>query len=421
MSVENPASNALNAQSDAVPAPWSACRIGLLGCTLGALASPGTARAALELVPYGSAQYEHHSNIFEVSSEEEALEQNGDSERSDNVLRLAAGLDLSWMPGQQELRLKGEARRLQYDRNGDLDHNEHTVSAAFDWKAGSTVDGTLEYEQDRRVASFADLDTSELSVQTERNAHALLGVGVTPTWRVETAANYHESELPLDDAPEFKLEETSGTLAINYLGVSKLSAGLLGEYLEGEYTGSDDARSFDETSLQLTADYAVTGLSSFNLKLGVTERQEERDDALAEEGTEDEDVSGFTGSLGYNRTLSGKTSFGAQIFRRVDSYVAGANALVDTGLQASLNWQPTARLSVGARAGWTRSEFENGSDTAQAGREDDLTTASLELSYQALRWLALRPFVEYRDRSSNIEDESFDSTVVGAEMRARFE
>lgn len=381
-----------------------------------AFAMPGAAWAELQLVPYGSAQYEHHSNLFEVSGPAEAVAQRGESQRAESVWKGLVGVEAGYTAGQQQLQLSAEGRRLEYQHFNDLDHDEYTYAGKFSWKLGSTVDGAIDYRQDRRVASFADLDSSELSLQSERRARAMVGYAVTPSWRVEAAGAMNQSKLPLVDDPDFELKDSSGSLEIKYLGVAGWSTGLLAEVGDGRYSGNlEHERDFNETTLQLTTDYVVDGMSRLGVKLGATQRDEDAADGSGGK------MSGFTGSIGYQRTLSAKTAVDVGVFRRVDSFVAGANALIATGGSAALNWKPTPNLVVSARYEYTRSAFDDDGGADEAGRRDHFNIATLDLSYQMLRWLTLRPFASYRNRDSSFADESFEDVMLGAELRLRFD
>ena len=376
---------------------------------------PSAAGAEVKLVPYGSAQYEFHSNLLEVSGRSEAEAERGDSKMSDSVLQYKAGADAALIGQQQQLELNGEYRRLDYAHFDDLNHNEYKFGGRFSWKLGSTVDGNIDYRQERRIASFANLDTSELTLQVDRRANAMIGYDVTPSWRVEAGAGHTDSELPLVDDADFRLRDNSGSVELKYTGVAGFAAGVLTEYRDGQYDGNiEHRRDFKEGTVQLTGDYDVSGMSHLRAKLGATKRHEDADNGQGG------NVSGFTGSLAYTRTISAKSRFESEIFRRVESYIAGANAMITSGGSIGIGWTPTPNMVLGARYELSHSSFD-GDGSEESGRTDDFNIATLDLSYQALRWLTLRPFASYRNRDSNVDSQSFEDVMVGAELMMRFE
>jgi hypothetical protein len=376
---------------------------------------PASAWADLKLVPYGSAQYEYHSNLLEVSGPNEAEAEHGDRKEADSVYQAKAGAELDYTAGQQQLELDGEYRRLEYQAFDDLNHNEYKFGGRFGWKLGTDTDGSIEYRQERKIASFADLDTSQLTQQTDKRASAMIGYNVTPEWRVEGTAGHDESELPLVDDADFELKDSNGSVEVKYLGIAGFSAGVLGQYRDGEYDGDlEHQRDFKEGTLQLTGDYDVSGMSHLRVQLGGTKRHEDAADG------DSGNVSGFTGSLAYVRTISAKTRLDTEVFRRVESYIAGANAMIDTGGSINLGWTPTPNTLLGAHYEYTHSAFK-GDGSEDTGRNDNFNVATLDLRYQALRWLTLHPFASYRNRESNFGSESFEDVMVGAELLLRFE
>ena len=380
------------------------------------LAWPGLAAAAVEFVPYGSAQYQHYSNLFEVSGKDEAEAQQGDRQLDDTAWQGKAGVEANLRSGEdrQQLQMIAEGRRLLYSHYSDIDHNEYTLSGKLDWKLGAHTDGNLSFRQDRSLASFANLDTSELTLQTERRAQALAGYDVTPRWRGELGGELTDSKLPLPDDPDFRLKEGAGSVAIKYRSNANVTAGLLNEFRDGRYEGSPERRSdYTEFTSQATVDYAVSGLSRLTAKVGGTRRSQ---DTAQGSGT----TSGFTGDLGYLRTISAKTSVDLGVFRRIESFVAGASALVSTGFNLGANWSPTPSMTVSSRYEYVNSDFGTSGNEDQ-GRKDHYQTANLELRYLALHWLTLRPFLTYRDRSSSFDSESFDNLMIGAELGVRFD
>lgn len=371
---------------------------------------PCAAQAQLDFEPYVGLRYQYNSNVFEEASDEEALEQRGTSERADTALESLVGLLLRFPFGRQQLRLEAEGRRYEYERFGDVDHDEYRLLGALDWTAGDAADGDLFYRAERRLASFADLDTSELRLQTERYAGAGANLDVTPRWRLESGAQLHWLELPLRDYPEFELEETKLDLSVLYAGFGNFASGIHFAYIDGEYSGVPDATAFDELTAQWTGRYK-SGLSAFEASAGVSRRQED---------VGDEETTGMTGALAFEHSISPKTSFELELFRRISSYSAGANSLLETGFRGGLRWQVTPKTGLLASALWTRSDFEGDSSVAAEDRKDELGALRLDARWDALRWLALSLFGEYRDRQSSEPRQGFDAAILGIELRAAF-
>lgn len=375
---------------------------------------PFASQAAFDVEPWASLQYEYDSNVFEESSGDEALDSRGTRERADRVWQEAVGLDAVYELGPQSFRVEAEGRHFDYARFKDVERDEHHLLAAVDWSAGPILSGALNFRNERRAASFADLDSGRLSLQREQTLGALFNLALTPKWTWTFGSELYELELPLPQYPAFELETARLSSALNYGGFADLKAGLFVEYSDGEYSGVPDATRFDEWVAQLTAEYKIGGLSTLTAMIGVVSRNEDRTD---------EEVSGFAGSLRYQRAISPKTAFMAEAFRRVSSYVAGANALVESGIGAGVNWRPSAKTATELAYNWVRSDFQQDSISSVAavdGREDEYGTLRAAVSWDARRWLRIRGFGEYRDRRSNTPDQGFEASLIGVELRASF-
>ena len=429
-----------------LPAPRSVLRSRGMASTrhacyaLAALMGSGPLSAGDVLIPYAIVQAEHNSNVFDQSDLEQqqiippgggptALDillnqlfgtalplpqqsaiDSGDTQRDDQILRYIAGIEVKLPLASQRLRAVLEARRLDYSHFNRLDHDEHLVSAGLDWRLNRIIDGLLDYRQERRMAAFSERNSTSLAIEDESITSGSANLQVTPDWRLVGGLRSRQLDSPLPAFPEFSLQERTISAAVKYVGMDSLAAGLLAEYLDGEFEGVPTTGSFDQQSLSFTAEYSASDLSRFGAELGYTQRQDAGSDKQAE----------VTGAFSYRRELSGKTTADARVFRRVRSFVGAASSVVETGAGVGLAWQPTDRISLLAAYQMSQGSFQDAS-AAGNGRRDDDQLASLKLTYQVLPFLALRPYAEYRARDSSTGFDSFDSTITGIELRLRFE
>lgn len=376
-----------------------------------ALAAPGPVAAVGSLVPYGSAQAEYNSNIFALESREQALAQNGDAELSDRVLRYVAGLEGKLSLGQQSLRATVEGRRLDFEHYNRLDHDEYLFSGGVDWKLGSAIDGLLELRQEQRMASFEDRNATALTLETERGARGTANLDITPEWRLEGGLARRELDSPLPDFPAFQLEEDTASLALKYLVLDRLAAGVYAEILQGRFDGVPSAGRFQQQGLALTGDYYIEDFSSIGAVIGITDREDDGGGGGQK---------ALTGELSYHRELTGKTKIDLQVFRRIRSFVGGASSVQEDGASVGLAWQATPKTSAAALYQWTQGSFQDsGGSSENQGRQDEGEIASLKISYQVLPWAAIRPYGGYQSRDSNLAFDSFEAAFYGIELLAR--
>ncbi|MBV8063093.1 MAG: outer membrane beta-barrel protein [Nevskia sp.] len=377
------------------------------------LAPPAVTAAGIEFHPYAASQYEFDSNVYSLSSREQAIALNGDAARADSSWRNLAGIDAAYGLGQSKLSADAEGRRVLYDRFSQLDHDEYLLSGAFGWKALSAWDGNLAVRQERRMASFANRISTQLSLERDRNASAGVNVNVAPDWRIETSAVAHQLDSPLPGFPDFSLREDTGNVALKYLGLAGLTSGVLLTYTDGRFRGVPDSPAYTQLTGVVTVSYVVSGISTVDGNVGYT-RFRSRD-------SNGEKVSGLSGALGWTARLTGKTDVHLRAYRRVNSYVAGADAVIDSGAETGVNWQATTKIGVAAGYEWTYSAYRALAPLApsDSNRRDHYQAANLGLSYAALDWLTLRTYGNYYNRHSDIDVDSFNQALAGVELRLR--
>lgn len=395
---------------------------------------PGTASAGDQFAPYASAQTEHNSNLFARSEQPTAVEdinllpgvalpgqepvvtQNGDTTPSETVQRYIAGVGVNLPWGNQKLRAAVEGRRLEFDRFSELNHDEYLLNGGLDWRLTSSgKDGVLDYRKERRQASFQDRNSTALTLEDERAITASFNQNLSPDWRLETGLRSRQLGSPLPDFPEFQLKENAVNGALEYLLVESLSAGVFAEYLTGRFEGVPDAHKFHQENVAVTTDYPNPGFGRISAQLGYTQRRDE--------DSGDGELSALTGLLNYFRELTGKTSADLRAFRRVRSDVRGANSVVENGAGTTLVWAATHKISLAGAYEFTQGRFgdefqETGSSsTSRSGNREDTQTASLTLTYQALRWLAVRGHGGYQERDSDNPVNTFDAVTAGIELQ----
>ena len=396
-----------------------------LGVACALLCQP--ARALTDISPYATVSVEHNSNVFARPEDEPAFAANGETALGDRILRYLAGVNADFAWSLDRLRLNAEGTKFDYDRFSLLDHEEGKFGGIFDWRLGPVVDGSLDYSQARTMTALADTLSTELELQTDKQASATVRILLTPRWRLDLQPRWHELDTPLQLFPDFGLHETSAAGSINYLGIRKLTAGLRVEYADGSYHGIVAATRYHQTTEQLTADYAVTGLSSFNGSVGYTQRNSSLinpNDVGAEGGAGGVvgKTSALTGELGFRRQLSVKTKLNLRIFRNVDSYVAGANSEIGTGGDIGVSWDPDVKFSFSLHYRQEQDVIQGDLATANfVNRTDRLHSTEFFVKYYATKWLTLRPYASRESRSSNFHEANYTATLVGVDLTARWQ
>jgi hypothetical protein len=387
-------------------------------------AAPAT--ASVDFNPLASVSTVYNSNVFARPSDEPPFVERGNTQLGDFVTRYLVSGTADFAFAGDKLSLNAQGSRFQYNRFDELSHYESKFGGSFTWHLGLAVDGSLSYSQNRLMAPLADILSDQLEIETEKIASGSLRILLTPRWRLDLLPTWHNFESPLPQYPDFGFQESGGSASINYLGIEKLTAGLREEYLNGSYHHIAAATRYHQTISELTASYAVTGFSSFDGQAGFTQRNSslvnpaDAGGPVAGTGGVVGKTTAFTGSLGFRRVFSVKTSATLRIFREVDSYVAGANSEIGTGGELGVKWDPDLKVSVTARYRMSTQSIQGGVAISDFNtRSDRVKHAELGVDYQALHWLTIRPYAMRDIRTSNFHDANFNSTVVGIDFTAQ--
>lgn len=385
------------------------------------------ARAAIELLPYGTVSVSHNSNVFARDPADPPYPQTGNTQFGDTLEKYLAGLTGRFSWGLETLQLTAEGSRYDFDHFTALDHYESRLLGVFNWQLGHVIDGSIDVAQTRTMAGLADTLSDQLEIQTDRTARATARMLLSPLWRIDVQPSWHSLDLPLESYPKFGYHESGVAAGINYLGISKLTFGLRGQFLDGSYHDIVGATRYHQFLSALTAEYAVSGLSSFEGNLGLTRRNSSliNPAEAGEAGGEGGQVgrtSDLTGSLAYRRALSVKTAVTLRVYRQVQSYAVGANPEVGTGVQAGIKWDPDVKFSLLLSYKLEKDLIEGDLQIANfVNRTDHLRGGQFEVRYAATRWLTLRPYVSYDNRTSNYQQANYSSTIIGLDVTAQLD
>jgi hypothetical protein len=373
----------------------------------------GAAHCQSVFLPYASAQYEHNNNVFALPNSAAAVAASGDPQLGDSDLRTVAGFEEDYLFGRQRFYATVEGRYIDYDHFSYLNHSEYLAKLALDWNLTHVIYGTFLGSIEHVMAAFAQQQTTtQLAINTDRNAIAKFNVRLAPEWRLETSATYHDLDSPIQNYPDYGLTETMGHAALKYLGFANLTYGISADYLDGNYRNAPTPGSYTQSVLALTMAYQATGLSSFNMTVGRTRR---------DEGQDQPNVSEWTGALGYTRQLGGKTTITLTGSRAVNSFIGVGGSELDTAARIDLHYQATFKTGFSVRAQYAWEDFLSqtvpGSD--DMGRKDKTPSIAAKINYQPLLWLTIQPYFNYQKRNSNQEANTYSATSIGVQVLAK--
>jgi hypothetical protein len=401
----------------------------------------GGARFASALGQYGAsatADVEYYTNVFQatgtavpVGGGATSAQTGGDTAQIYTVF-VNGKLD----SGEDSVAVNATGQQLEYHRFDYLSHFEYSANGAANWHAAEFFDLSLNAAINHRMVPFAAVLTPQLIVNTDKVAAAELNFLITPEWRLQLSPRVHDLVTPLPAInsqpafPDFTNHENIGLVALNYLGITHVTTGLAVSYTKGKFEHIVNPADYDQITGHLTATYKVSDFSSFTGELGYSVRNTEpagpfdptQVNANPYYNVTFGRTGAVTGRLAYDHVLSPKTKVDVDVFRAINSYVAGANAQVSTGVDAGVEWKPDFRFKFVLAANYQRDNFQ-GVITAQnfAGRVDTLFGGNITVKYAAAKWLTFGSHVAYQGRSSNLELANFNGWTFGINATAALE
>jgi len=384
---------------------------GLVFIGLSTLMMPTQVRAQFGASGNITAQFESNSNVFALPSGAEQSAFNG-LRRSDTYYAYGAELDADYLWGRQKFFATAHATRYEYDHLSELDHNDYTIDAGMNWVFNSVLDGTLSVVRSHAIVPFQNLlgtegEVSLLTLSDGLQETFSVNYQLNPNWKTIGSAYYSIGDQTSNGFVT-QLKQTSGTAALDYLGIGALTSGVSVSHLTGSYDGFNPLGaanpSFEQSTAAFTADYTHTR-TIFGGQLGYSRRSSD---------SQSNSTSGFAGLLNLKYQLTPKTTFRVHIDRTINSYYLNTGSEIDTNAGAGFSWQSTYKLSANIDYTFTYRDFPGqGNNPVGSTRVDIQENWTMSLNYQPQRWVSIKPYANLLTRRSTFIGGAFDSNIFG--------
>lgn len=370
-----------------------------------------SADAAVDTRVSASASYDDYSNVFALAPGATPVFGGPGAPHGDSSLGYAGSVqsDITW--GAEKLTLRVNGSHTEYQRYHELDHTEHTEAADLAWRATHAIDGSLSVSNAHTMVPFYDAATTELLLQTLLVGTGKVNVALSPRWLVRASDTQQSTDSPRPGFPNLRLNESQSELDLLYTGQDPVSSGLAAIYASGAFRGVSNTSppTYHQLTLAWTTDYIRSSFSTFHASLGYADRTIN----VSDTGTDH--LAGLTGSLSYQRTLTGKTTLHLAVGRNISTSITTLGPSFDTTAGGEIEYSPIRTLSFTLGREWIRSSYELPVFFAgpQQARRDSFTTSGLQANYRPLHNLTIRGYVRRQDRGSTIAAYSFTGTTTG--------
>jgi len=412
-------------RASALPTGRSAALVFTAAC----VAWSAPAIAAVDLSAGASVGYEHDTNPVELSSNEAYVFAPEGKSGLDDTSRVWGARVGAILDGSGPLRFNVQAlyshtESTRFDRLG---HDDYNVGGSLGWRASRAIDVSLTAEQFRAPIPQSESGGDRATQRTTHHYAGTLQMRPTNRWQISLSPSWNRVDLPLESAPDFVYREAGGNIALSYVG-GRISPGLMVSESRSKNSGIGGATKYRQQTIWGTLNYSVPNFSTLSLSVGRTERSTDVIEAASDpdlQQTEGSDA-GLSGSLGYQRTLSVKTSININGYRNFQQYDAGVNLSVNTGFSVSLTWSPTERMSftLENNNSWSTVDElpEEGVPATVAGKRKDLLRSySLSMGYRFAKRISIGANVARRIRRSEVWTDQFNGTILGLSLSAELD
>lgn len=326
----------------------------------------------------------HDSNLARTT------ERQSDTVRSASV---AAGLNKAY--GRQTYLLYGRLSKNQYNRFGDiLDNDSKNLNGKVTSEFLRNWSLTLGGQYDENLNSLQDNDVGNRvvrNIRRYRDTNLSVQYGKAGLWSV--VGKLDKNDLSYSQQRVQNADQTSQSLRVFYSPSDLLKLGVGPRLVKTEYPNrqfATDSKKVEDTNLDFTADWRVTGLSALNALVSL------RDTKYTEGSGQTTSADAVTGSVGWVFTPRGSLSYNASLSRRTNSdrfSVGGGLGAVSTDyitntLAVGTRWQATSKVSLGAN--YKRNMYDNSRTVRFNGVQSGVNASSKTDSHQDIYSLDLQ-------------------------------
>jgi exopolysaccharide biosynthesis operon protein EpsL len=352
---------------------WQAALAALCGC---ALSLPAHAALSDTLHPFLGVTYTTDNNLFRVPDDVSP----GAEGRSDTMRQVVFGVQVDRPIGRQRIEANVKLSKVHFNKYDQLDYNGEDADAAFRWRLGDTLNGSVGGRYSQTLAPFNDYHSAERNLRVQRNGFADLYWHVYPRWQVRTRYWQDEYRYDLSSQKYLNRTERNGELGFDYLAPSGSTIGLVARRQRGDYPdglrGFVTNEDYTQNAYRLKVLWLASAQSKLEAEVGHTAR--------SHENSSNRDASGTNGRLTATWSPRATLNFVGAAWREFSPYEGGLTAYsLNRGASLRANWAPLDRVRFEAQLQTVHRDFSEpklGTITLPSFG-DNTRTASIGVNY----------------------------------------
>ena len=357
------------------------------------------------------------SNVFRLPAASDPCVSINSCDKDDTIYTTSLGFLLDVPYSLQRWQVAYTWYDARYRRFEDLDHDGHIARAAWLWSVTPSLTGEVSYEDQKGLASFANIQGRRPDMVTQRMALANAAWKLVPSWRLHAAANWgearHTGELRVNDIELEALEA-----GISYVTAQENRLGVAVREEHGRNPNSLDIggiafnNEYEQRSVGIQGRWVVSGLSRFDGRLDYTKREYDR--------FPERNYSGPTFEVSHTWTPTGKFTMATVAQRNVAPLEdVTASFVLVTGIALRPDWAITEKINLRGDLRYARWEYF-GAEPFQQDYEHRVKSAAVTLMYRPTRRIALSGSLAREERTSSLTNADYKVDTASVEARIGF-
>lgn len=399
----------------------------LLSCfllLLGGMPSKSHAVASPDdtVKPYIASTLLYDSNFLRLSDNTDPVPLTGQSDKSDFIKQVAAGVDVDWQVSRQHFIVKANVNQNWFQNFTFLDYTGWDTLAQWNWQLGNNLDGEIGYSNREALGGFGQLNGVVDNLINNQRAFANGGYLFHPNGKIKLGWFRTQTEFDAASREFSNNTEDNAQVELQYLSPTGSTLGLRIIGTDGEYPerdippGSTQDNAYTRMNYALTWDWHSNSKTRIGGLVGYVQQDYEHfgfrnfDDIIAQ--------------VNLNWQASEKTILDLSARRLVSQADNLFSSFVLTqGIWFDFSWQATPKIAVKLPISYQQQDFLGGggtSATSAARQKDYVANVGLGLMYHPLDSISIGPVLNYENRDSNNPIASYETKTAGVNLQADF-
>jgi exopolysaccharide biosynthesis operon protein EpsL len=372
--------------------------------------------------PYVSSSLLYDSNLLRISDNVDPVLITGQSDKSDFIKQIAAGVDVDWTISRQHILVKANVNQNWFQNFNTLDYTGWDTSAQWNWQLGNNLDGEIGYTNAQVLGNFGQLNGIVNNLINNQRYFANGGYLFHPNGKIKLGVFRTELEFDGTSRQFSNNTEDNAQVDLQYLSPAGSTLGLQVIATDGKYpqrqltTGITQDNAYTRMNYALTWDWRATSKARIDGLVGYTQQN------YAHFGIRN--FSDIVARLNLGWQFSDKTLLelsGRRQITQADNLFA--SFVLTQGVWFNFSWQSTQKIAIRLPMSYQEQQYLGGGGTSAAGfgqQKDKVGNISLNIMYHPVDSISVGPVLSYEKRDSNNPISSYETKSAGVNLQAVF-